>query len=436
MTVVPIHRALVALVLGAVLGGALLFRAQTGVSTASLLVRALLGLAILAASVVHPALAVVLALLVVVGTWRGASTPEATPPAPLSPVAIGALLVGLALVTLRPPVPLFWDEAVWLAKARVACDGGAALMARVLDPQSELVPRGYPIVAAVIEAAFAMGDPSLASLVGGGAALVLASFALYVVLLARAGTRFEQGATLFVLAATPLAWAHLRSVQLDLPTGLALGALLLSIELAGRGDRLGTPAALASALLLGIKDEGAVLALAAAVGASLPGAHPAARRTAWLGAISLGLVVGVFRVRLAMAGSANDDHSLGTPTLDAALPVLREGLREAIDVRTWGLVPPVAAAAVAIAALGRGASPLRTRPLAVALALAVLFLLVAILVGPQQVRDFALEGTLLNRLGIELLPVAALLIPRLLVPAAQAPRTPSTDPLPGSGTAT
>jgi hypothetical protein len=298
------------------------------------------------------------------------------------------------------------------------------------------VPRGYPVIAAVIEAAFAMGDPSLASLVGGGSALVLACFALYVVLLARAGTRFEQGATLFVLAAAPLAWAHMRSVQLDLPAGLLLGSLVLGIELAGRGDRIGAPAAMAAALLVGIKDEGAVLALAAAIGASLPGAHASARRAAWLAAISMGLVVGVFRARLAMAGSANDDHSLGTPTLEAALPVLREVARMAIDVRTWGLVPPVALAAVLVSLAGRGPAPMRTRPLAATIMLATLFLLAAIVLGPQQVRDFALDGTLLNRLGIQLLPAAALLIPRLLAPAAAAPRTPSTDPLPDSETAT
>ena len=296
-------------------------------------------------------------------------------------------------------------------------------MERALDPQSELVPRGYPVIAAVLEACFAMRDDSLASLVSGGTALVVAVLALYVLLLDRgAASAFEERATLVVLACTPLAWVHLRSVQLDLPIGLLVGALVLAIERADQNDRLGIPAAVVAALLLGIKDEGLSAALAVAIALGTWGASPRARRAAWLAFASLASAVIVFRVRLLLAGSANDDHTLGTATPGAIVPLLGDALRDASDLQTWGLVPSIALAACLVAL--RPGTPDRARKLALLLALHSLGLLVALVVGPQQVRDFAFEGTLLDRLGLQLLPTAALLIPRLV---SEAPRTESTE---------
>lgn len=434
MSFVPIAPALVALFLGMVAGGAILFRAGIGVGAASLLVRALLGLAILAELVVHPALGVGLALLVAGVTWRGRGVPLTEDRAPwITSTGVAGVLVAACAAILRPPAPIFWDESVWLAKARVACEGGAVLMERALDPQSELVPRGYPIVAAVIEACFALRDDSLSALVGGGTALVLAVVALYVLLLGRArASAFEEGATLLALACVPLVWVHLRSVQLDLPVGLLVGALVLAVERADAGDRLGVPAAIVAALLLGIKDEGIAGALAVALAVGTRGASPRARRAAWLAFASLAASVLVFRLELHLAGSANDDHSPHTAVPSVILPLVGDALRDASDVQTWGLVPAVALAACLVS-LRRGA-PERARRLALVLGLHALFLLAALVFGPPQVRDFALEGTLLDRLGLELLPTAALLIPRWL---PEAPRTESTAlrPHPDTGTA-
>lgn len=427
MSVVPIGGALVALCLGAVGGGAVLFRSGTGVSAAALLVRALLGLVLLAELVIHPALGAALALLIGIATWRGrgaAVVPDRAPVA--TPASLAAILVAGAAAIVRPPVPIFWDESVWLAKARVACGGGALLMQRALDPQSELAPRGYPIVAAVIEACLALRDPSLASLVGGGSALVLATLALYALLLGRtAASPFEERATLLVVACAPLVWSHLRSVQLDLPVGLLVGALVLAVERADAGDRLGLPAAVTSALLLGIKDEGLAGAAAVALALGTRGASAPARRAAWIAFASLAASVVVFRLRLHLAGSANDDHSLGAFTPRAILPVVLDALRDASDLQTWGLIPAIALAACVVCA--RPSTPRRARVLAAVLGLHALGLLSAIVLGPEQVRDFAFEGTLLDRLGLELLPTAALLIPRLL---PEAPRTESTEPHP------
>jgi hypothetical protein len=425
--VIALGGAFIALALGAIGGAALLLRAGVDHSAASWLVRALLGLALLAEAVVHPALAITIAALVVALTWRG-PTSERAPW--ITSAGIAALLVAGAAALSRSPVPVFWDESVWLAKARVACEGGAALMTQALDPQSTLVPRGYPVIAAVLEACFAMGHDDLASLVGGGTALVLCALALFVLLLGRAAeTPFEERASLAVLAFTPFVWVHLRSVQLDLPIGLCTAALVLAIERAAANDRLGLPAAVTAALWLGMKDEGLAAALAVALVLGARHASPLARRAAWGAFGALAISVLVYRFRLHVAGSANDDHSFGDFTPRIVLDALRIGARDASDIETWGLAPAVALAACVAAAM-RSAST-RARRIAMVLALHALFLLVALVIGPEQVRDFAREGTLIDRLGLQLLPTAALLIPRAMAgAAAEAPRTDHTAPRP------
>lgn len=423
MSFVPVLPALAALALGLIGGGALLLRARVGVGAAAILVRALLGLVMLAQFVVHPALGLALALAVVVATWQSRIVPDTEDRPPVATLTSGVVvLVASSVALLRPPAPLFWDESVWLTKARVACEGGAVLIERALDPQSELVPRGYPIIAAVIEACLALRDDSLAALVGGGTALVLAILALHAFLLGRAAaSSFEERASWLVLACTPLVWVHLRSVQLDLPVGLLVAAFVLAVERADARDRVGLPAAITIALLLGIKDEGLIGALAVALALGTRGASMRARRAAWISFGCLAASVAVYRLRVWHAGSANDDHALAAFAI-GALPALVAGaIRDASDLSSWGLAPSIALGACLVA-LRPAAAP-RARAVARVLGLFALGLLAALVLGPSQVRDFALEGTLLDRMGLELLPTAALLIPRLL---PDAPRTEHT----------
>lgn len=412
MSVVPLWTALVALVLGGLLGSAVLARSGLRWGPAELLVRALLGMALVAASTVHLALGAALALATVGLTWRerAAVAPERRP---LPTLALGATGFVTAVAALRPPVPLFWDESVWLTKARIACDGPAELMARALDPGSDLAPRGYPIIAAVIEASFALGDASLSSLVAGGTALVIVSFALFALLLARGASSLDERATLFVLAATPLCWVHVRSVQLDLPVGLLTAALFLAIERAAKSDPLGLPAAITAALLLGIKDEGLACVLAVAAAFLVSERRGPRARAALAACGAVGLEAATYRLRLWLAGSTNDDHTFDQLMPSAIPDLAREALRHAVDVETWGIVPPLALAAVVLA-FTRSAPP-GARPAALALVLCSAGLALALLVGPSQVREFALEGTLLNRLGLEVLPLAAVLAPRVLL---------------------
>jgi hypothetical protein len=412
--IVPVWSALAALLVGGVVGGLVLARSGLGWGPAEVTVRGLLGVSLAAAFTVHLALGAAIAIATFWLTSRAAAASREDPVPPLPRLALGANALVTAVAALRPTVPLFWDESVWLTKARVACEGPFELMARAVDPASDLVPRGYPIVAAVLEASFALGDPSLSALVGGGAALVILSFALFALLLARGPSPRDHVATLFVLAVTPLAWVHLRSVQLDLPVGLLTAALFLAIERSGKGDPIGLPAAITAALLLGIKDEGlaSTIAVAAAVLSTEARASPAGR-TAWLAAGALALSSATYRLELWFAGSTNDDHSLGEVSMVAIPDLARETFRHAVDLQTWGVVPPLALAAVVLAL--RRAAPTRVRTAALAIVFTASALGLALLIGPSQVRDFALEGTLLNRLGLELLPLAAILIPRVFL---------------------
>ncbi len=411
MSVVPVWRALAALGIGAVLGGAVLSRAGLRWGAAETLVRALLGLALAAAFTVHVALGLALTLAVVWLTARERGAMPETAATPIPRLAFAATAAVGVVAALRPPVPLFWDESVWLSKARVACDGPVELMARALDPHSVLVPRGYSVVAAVLEASFAIGDPDLPSLVAGGAALVIACFALFALLLARGASSRDERATLLVLAATPLAWVHVQSVQLDLPIGLLTASLVLAIERAERLDRIGLPAAMTAALLLGIKDEGLACALAVLAAVLLTSARRGAgRRAALASCAALALSTITYRLELWAAGSQNDDHSFVDLAASEIPGLAREALRHAVDVDTWGIVPPIALAAAVLAF--RPATREAARTAALALLFVFAGLALALLVGPPQVRAFALEGTLLNRLGLELLPLAAVLVPR------------------------
>jgi hypothetical protein len=434
MNVVPIWNAGVALAIGVLLGSAVLARRGLGWRPLDVLVRALLGLALVASFTEHVVLGVALVVAIAWAVPRERAIADDVPP-PLPRLALGAIAVVALVAALRPPVPLFWDESVWLSKARVACEGPLALMARATDPSSDLMPRGYPIVAAVLEASFALGDPSLSSLVAGGSALVIASFALFALLLSRGP---GERASLILLAATPLVWVHLRSVQLDLPVGLLAAALFLAIERASKADPIGLPAAITAALLLGIKDEG--LACAFAVAAAFfvtEGRASRASRASLIACGALALSVATFRLELFRAGSGNDDHSLGVTALGVIPDLAREALRHAVDVETWGIVPPVVLAA-AVLALFRSATR-NARAAALALLFTVAALALALVLGPEDVRDFALEGTLLNRLGLELLPLGAVLVPRVMLgerfseaapSSSGSPRSPSPRPAP------
>src|SRR5688572_674780 len=61
-------------------------------------------------------------------------------------IGIAALVIAVALASLRPAYPLYWDEFVWLGKARLAARGWSALRDLSLTPGADVIPSGYPLL--------------------------------------------------------------------------------------------------------------------------------------------------------------------------------------------------------------------------------------------------------------------------------------------------
>ena len=185
--------------------------------------------------------------------------------------------------------------------------------------------------------------------------------------------------------------------------GLLSLAVLAALLRAREG---GAPhvAILAAFLLAGVKDEGAahVIAVAAAVAVTT-----GERRAPALAAAAALVSAGTWRVLLALAGVEHGDHALEGAGLVDAPAIATEVVRGATDVLSWGATWPLALAA-SVVCVRRG-DP-RARAVVLALALSFAALLTGVLAGSERVRAFALDGTLMNRLLMQLLPLAAWLV--------------------------
>lgn len=318
-----------------------------------------------------------------------------------------------ALVLARPWTPTQWDEFVWLGKARLETQGFGATVAAALDPAQHLIPPGYPVLWPSAVGWLSLGVDELEGHVLAGSLLVLLAAAAALEAWAPA-FRAQRPAPLALAAAlaAPLAWVHLRSTYVDLPVGL-LG-LALAGFLVNAVERRPPPVALALAVaLVGFKDEG-LAHLAAATLAGLVAAGSV--RRAWPVALPLlvGLVAaGSWRFLSLRHGVANTDHAIGAPYWPWVPTFLSLLWRHATDLFSWGLAWPVAAVALLRAprgAVGRSVQVLLLANLA--------FVAFELLAGPERVRVFAENGTLVNRLLMQLWPIAAL---ALLLALGQAP---------------
>ncbi|WP_157068873.1 hypothetical protein [Sandaracinus amylolyticus] len=361
-------------------------------------IRIATGASLVLAAIVHPLIALALGALVLVERrWARADAPGA----PAEPARAGLVVLGAAaaIVASRAPVPLYWDEHVWLAKVRM---GALALRQAALDPAADLIPRGYPIVGSLAEIAFAMGRDDVPSMIAGAATLLLLCLALALSTM-RADRRVAWALAIVLV---PLVWVHARSAYLDLPIGLL--ALAIAAGLA-RAERWATCAAMIAAFLLaGCKDEGVVHALAIAsahVVASRDRRRDAARDSALVIAAALVATLG-WRVLLVTHGVANRDHALEGAGLSQAGALALELARAMCDVRSWGLAWPIA---IGAAMASRLVSP-RASALAIAFVAQISALFVALLVGGERLTAFALGGTLANRWWMQVLPLAALLV--------------------------
>lgn len=308
-----------------------------------------------------------------------------------------AIAVLAVVILARPWVPTMWDEFVWLSKSRLEALGFATGTHAALDLTQHLVPQGYPPLWATIVGWLSLGIDSLESDVTGGSIIVLLSAATAM----EAWWERLRSTPRWLLAgllATPMLWVHARSTYVDLPIGL-LGLALLGHLIAGEF----AVATVLAVMLSGLKDEGLAHVMAVSIGVF----WVSSPRQLKLLAVPIAgvLTAGLWRVLTHLHGVVNEDHALTAP-LWRWLPELgRLTMLHASDLATWGVFWSVALTSLLIAP---GIESIRA--LRWALVLNFIFTSVALLCGPEQVRVFAENGTLLNRLLMQWWPYAAALV--------------------------
>lgn len=340
---------------------------------------------------------VALVLIIALGVWLAPRTATE----PLVAPQHFALTVGAAAFVLfaRPFTPLFWDEFVWLAKARLGSSTLSGVVEASLDPTLQLIPAGYVPLWPSAVSWLSFGVDSLAVHTFAASVLVFCCFAA--ALEAWWPVLHGAGRWNVVLAiATPLALVHFRSTYVDLPVGL-LGAALLGHFVHGRFGLW--PISLA-VTLAGFKDEGFTHVMAATVGAMVL-TSPVARWRRLGPLVAAACVVVLWRLKLSTAGVVASDHALNAPAFAWGRTFLKLLALHATDVVTWGLTWAVVLAVVVTRPRDDQAKAVR-----VMLACNLVLLAGALLVGPERVRVFAENGTLLNRALLQSWPLAVLVL--------------------------
>lgn len=340
------------------------------------------------------------------------------PPSVPALAAAGAAFL-VAILAARPPTPCFWDAFVWLGKARFASSGLGPLVAGGLHAtEPPFIPHGYPLFEPLVVAVLGGFSSRPQAVVAGAIGLELLATSLFLFTLTEAdhpspGERRIRLATVaLVLLTSPLVLVHLRSSYVDLPLGLLVAALALLLPRPGTGVACAVVAMSVAAL----KDEGLVhVAVIASGGVAWAATHrgPGARSMATralVAGLAAAAVVAAWRVRLLHAGISNTDHALSLPDWQRARPLMGLAVEHVTDVRSWGGLWVLGIGA-ALAALVRPRTAPRDAVWLAGLLVAdgaVMF--VALLATPERVMEFASGGSLLNRVGMQLVPIAALLV--------------------------
>ena len=292
-------------------------------------------------------------------------------------------------------MPTEWDEFVWLGKARFESLGFGAGVQGALDPAQHVIPAGYPPLWPAAVGWLSLGHDAISTHVLAASLLVLLCAAT--VLETFSSTRpLLLALTVF---AAPLVWVHFRSTYVDLPVGL-LGVAVLGLLLKNP-ERPPVLAAVLAMVLVGFKDEGLAQVLAATGAALL--VHRRWRLA--LPAILALVTIGTWRWLVYSHGIRLFDHALGVPQWDWIPRLVQLLAMHGSDLFSWGVFW-----AVTLAVMLMPSKNPTTRALRAMLLLLFVFTAAALLAGPERVRVFAENGTLINRLLLQFWPCAALLV--------------------------
>jgi hypothetical protein len=324
------------------------------------------------------------------------------------------LLAGLVLA--RPLTPTQWDEFVWIAKARLESLGFGGGVRAALDPTMGLIPPGYPPLWPASIGWLSLHVDDIGADVLSGSLLMLTCVATLIEVsrgekddALAPWPRGSSAALLTVLFASPLIWVHLRSTYVDLPVGL-LSASLAVCLLRAR-ERPSLLAVVLAVVLASFKDEG-LLHVFAATAAGLA-VHGLRKWRLGLPALAAVFSAALWKLLLHLNDVSVKDHAVGALAFGEAANMLKLIALHMFDLHSWGIFWAFAFAALVLAKseLARG----------LRIALLGLFVVTffALLAGPERVRVFAENGTLLNRLLLQLWPTAALLIASSWPKAAQ-----------------
>jgi hypothetical protein len=395
------------------------------------------------AAALHPLVLGALVALAVAGRVAKSRRPLLPQTAPSTtrsgPAWWGVTAFALGLVVIcRPATLVYWDSFVWLAKAKIESAGGwGALRAATLDQSADVVPAGYPLFWPLAASWLSMGGTSMEAVAAGAAAMTLLTLMLFLDAAADAtggaGTASDRprwaSAALGLLGITPLVFVHLRSAYVDLPVGLlaATCTLRLACSLERRDESKGdlSVAALCAAALVGMKDEGMAHVAALVVAIVIVQIWARQRLPLAPGLTVLAAAAIPFngwRMLLLAHGVTDVDHRPSTPNFEATGAVVRTVWVHLTDTRSWGALWPIAFACVGLV-LARGKTFGIVTRLATLTFLAQGGLLVAaLLFGSDRVRVFAFEGTLVNRLLLQLAPGAGAMLMLAVADAARASR--------------
>ncbi|MEI8256566.1 MAG: hypothetical protein WCJ30_12910 [Deltaproteobacteria bacterium] len=353
-------------------------------------------------------------------------------------VVLGAFAVLAGIAAVRAATPLYWDEFVWLAKSRVELGGWGALRTAALDPRAGVFPPGYPLLwslaPAWLSAPWSRTPLSIATWWMQIAAVALWLWSVREALRASPsrdeGSPWSVALAALMLGATPLLVVHLRASYADLCVGLLAAAIaLLSVRALSASGPL--PHVLAARfvtaiVLVGLKDEGFVhlaaitfTVTAFALAASRPRVACENAAVLAMGAIPLG----AWRLLLAKHGVTDVDHGFGGCAFGDAPRLVRALSMHATDITSWGVLWPLVIGTTALALARRGKAHRPAHVLVATLGSMLALTMLALTCGPDRVREFALGGSLLNRVLVQIAPLAISLAVVVATPEARGPRS-------------